>query len=274
MTYIIAEQGSVADGSLGNALRLIEECAKAGADAVKLQCHDGERIKGDPPWFKGYETRAEYLKRTGFTREQWRLIRDQATVCGVDLVVSPFSVEALRLLEELPVDAYKVASGQVTNWEMLRAIRDTGRKVFLSSGMSTNDEDERAYDLLAPVGSGNPVLRMVCTSSYPCEPSKVGLNRVEEMEPAVGFSDHTLGFAASLAAIALGATVIERHVCFDRRGYGTDCAHSLTLDEFARFIREVRELDVMLANPVNKDALVNTPEMQKMRAAFLERTEA
>jgi N-acetylneuraminate synthase/N,N'-diacetyllegionaminate synthase len=106
MTYIIAEQGSVADGSLGNALRLIEECAKAGADATKLQDHRFEKIKGDPPWFTGVgEQRGDYLKRTSFNQEQWREIREAATFWNVDLIVSPFSVEAVRLLEELPVDA-------------------------------------------------------------------------------------------------------------------------------------------------------------------------
>lgn len=277
MTYIIAELGSVPDGSLGNALRLIEECAKAGADAVKMQDHRGEKIKGDPPWFDAdLETRGDYLRRTSFKQHQWRIILDECERLKVDLVVSPFSVEAVKLLEDVTslkgnkLAAYKVASGQVTNHEMLRAIRETGRRVFLSSGMSTEEEDDVAYDILAPVGSGSMVMRMACTSSYPCKPEQVGLNRIVDMEPAIGLSDHTLGFAASLAAIALGATVIERHVCFDRRGYGSDCSHSLTLDEFARFVAEVRSLDIMLANPVDKDALCATPELQAMRRAFLE----
>jgi N-acetylneuraminate synthase len=89
-----------------------------------------------------------------------------------------------------------------------------------------------------------------------------------------GLSDHTLGFAASLAAIALGATVIERHITFHRGMYGTDAAHSMTVEDFGRFVKEVRDLDVMLANPVDKDELVKTPAMQSMRQAFLERSEA
>jgi N,N'-diacetyllegionaminate synthase len=277
MTYIIAEAGSVPDGSVGSAMKLLEHCAAVGADAFKLQCHKGERIKGNPPWFQGHESRAEYLERTGLTRNEWRIIRERCTELGVDLVVSPFSCEAVALLEELPVDAYKVASGQVTNLPMLEAIGKTGRRVILSSGMTSKDELITASAMFRPLG---PWAILQCTSEYVCTPERVGLNVVRDWvkhagawSGEIGLSDHTLGFAASLAAIALGATVIERHVCFDRRGYGTDCAHSLTLDEFARFVKEVRDLDVMLASPVDKDALCATPEMQKMREAFLERPE-
>lgn len=274
-TYIIAELGSVHDGSLGNALRLIEECAALGADAVKLQDHRGEKVKGDPPWFKSGEQRSDYLKRTSFTQEEWRRVREIANLARVDLVVSPFSVEAVGLLEELPVDAYKIASGQVTNLPMLESVRKTRRPVFVSSGMTTCAEDEQAMKIIRADWNERGAVSttyMVCTSEYPCASARVGLHRIALScrRPRTGFSDHTLGFAASIAAITLGATVIERHVCFDRRGYGTDCRHSLTLDEFGRFIREVRDLDVMLGNPVDKDELANTQEMQRMREAFLE----
>lgn len=279
MTYIIAELGSVPDGSVGSAMKLIEHCAKVGADACKLQDHLGERIKGDPPWFKpGHETRAEYLKRTEFTDQMWQCIRACATACEVDLIVSPFSVEAVERLERVPVDAYKVASGQVTNKDMLRAIGMTRRPVYVSSGMTTWDETNDACNLLDMMGC--KVTLFHCTSEYPCAPERVGLNLVSQEATRKklgrslwqgGLSDHTTGFAASLAAITLGASVIERHVCFDRRQYGSDAMNSLTLDEFKRFVEEVRALDVMLANPVDKDALVASPSMQQMRSAFLER---
>jgi N,N'-diacetyllegionaminate synthase len=185
--------------------------------------------------------------------------------------VSPFSVHAVERLERIGVDAYKVASGQVTNLEMLEAIGRTGRRVIVSTGMTTHRESLAAWDA---IGSA-PWASLQCTSVYPCPPQLVGLNEIAELEPRsaavrIGLSDHTLGMAASLAAIALGATVIERHVCFDRRGYGTDCRHSMTLDEFAAFVREARELERMLANPVDKDELAASPAMVEMRKAFLE----
>jgi N-acetylneuraminate synthase len=279
MTYIIAELGSVHDGSLGNAIHLIGACVTAGADAVKLQDHRGEKVKGDPPWYRGHEQRGDYLKRTSFTQEQWIRIHSTCLAHEVDLVVSPFSVEAVALLEELPVDAYKIASGQVTNLEMLREIGSTGRRVYLSSGMTGYLELEAAVSALcydAPDRDCEYTI-LQCTSAYPCPPETVGLNKVSEwlareegIVAPIGLSDHTLGFAASLAAIALGATVIERHVTFHRDMYGTDACNSLTIEEFARFVREVRDLDVMLANPVDKDTLASSPEMLRMREAFLE----
>jgi N,N'-diacetyllegionaminate synthase len=262
--YILAELGSTHDGSLGNCLRLIEACAAAGANAAKLQDHRGERIKGTPPWVKnGHESRSEYLQRTSFDENGWRLIRATCTACGVDLVVSPFSVEAVRLLEPI-VDGYKVASGQVTNIPMLEAIRATGKRVFLSTGMTTDAENEAAWSAL---GGGKNVTAMHCTSEYPCAPERVGLNYIVE---GCGFSDHTMGFAASLAAVDRGAVAVERHVTFHRGMYGTDASHSLTTEELARFVSEIRELEKMLASPTDKATLVASEEMRKMREAFLE----
>lgn len=270
-TYLIAELGSTHDGSLGNCLKLIEHCARAGADAVKLQDHRHERIKGSPPWVTGtdvVESRAAYLQRTSFDTHGWRLIRATATVCGVDLVVSPFSAAAVALLEQVPVDAYKIASGQVTNMAMLRAIGATKRRVFVSSGMTTGEE------LSAAIGELGDCVPMHCTSEYPCAPQHVGLNILARMRaeyPGAGFSDHTMGVAASLAAVTMGAKVIERHVAFHRGMYGTDARHSLTVEEFGVFVHEVRSLDRMLESPVDKSNQVQTPEIQAMRAAFLER---
>ena len=285
MTYIIAETGSVSDGSLGAALKLIEHCAKAGADAVKFQAHNGERIKGDPPWFNGdgkwKEPRGDYLKRTSFTLEQWKQMRNACTEAvrkdhdgyfckGIDLIVSPFSVEAVTLLEELPVDAYKIASGQVTNLPMLEAVAGTGRRVFLSSGMTTWEPVKVARELFGE----SDVTVMHCVSQYPLAPENVGLECIKEAQALfpwddIGYSDHTLGFAATLAAVTLGADAIERHVTFDRRMYGTDAANSMTLDEFGQLVREIRALDRMLVT-CSKTELASREFMGAMRSAFLE----
>jgi N-acetylneuraminate synthase len=264
--YVIAELGSTHEGSLGNCLKLIEHCARAGADAVKLQDHRGERIKADPPWFKGHESRAAYLQRTSFDENGWRLIRATATACGVDLVASPFSVEAVRLLEDVPVDAYKIASGQVTNVPMLEAVRATGKRVFLSSGMTTDAESIAAWEALGGQNRTG-LVAMHCTSEYPCPPERVGLNYCRE---GTGFSDHTMGMAATLAAVDRGCVAVERHVGFHRGMYGSDAAHSLTVEELAVLVREIRALETMLANPTDKDAMVKSDGMRKMREAFLE----
>jgi N-acetylneuraminate synthase len=265
--YLIAELGSTHDGSLGNCLKLIELCAQAGVDAVKLQDHRGERLKGDPPWFKGHEPRAAYLQRTSFDENGWRRIRATATACGADLVVSPFSVEAVQRLAALPVDGFKIASGQVTNLAMLREIRATRIRSFMSTGMTTDAENEAAWVALGGDAGDRNVTALHCTSEYPCPPERVGLNYCVE---GSGFSDHTMGFAATLAAVDRGCTVIERHVTFHRGMYGTDAAHSLTIGELRHLVREVRDLERMLASPVDKEELAKTEKMRAMREAFLE----
>ena len=277
MTYIIAEIGSTHDGSIGNALRMVETFAELGADAVKFQCHTGQVVPDEkhPSVRVLSESRRAYYERTAFDAEQWWGLATAAKGCGVDFIVSPFSVQAVELLADL-VDAWKIASGEVTNTALLEAVAATGKPVHVSSGMTSDDETWKAVEVFTRSRSLASV--MLCTSQYPCAPENVCLQTLtrwkltREWDPPQyrwGFSDHTMGMAASLAAITLGATVIERHVTLSRRMYGSDAAHSLEPDEFARFVREVRELDRMLASPVDKDELVNTPEIRRMREVFL-----
>lgn len=289
MTYIIAEIGSTHDGGMGLAEEMIAKWAELGADAVKFQDHRWQDVAEDAPHPSVHvtEMRAAYYRRISFSHEQLsrlsriaRRTRKADGVGGLDFIVSPFSVQAVEDVEGEPVTAWKIASGEVTNMALLEAVKATGKPVYLSSGMSTWDEVKAACDFLAPHSLG---CIMHCTSEYPCAPEHVGLNCVRDIitcgavgrrttlpwAPAYGLSDHTLGLAASLAAITLGATVIERHVTLSRRMYGSDAAHSLEPDEFAQFVREVRELDRMLESPVDKDALVQTPEIQRMREVFL-----
>lgn len=281
---VIAELGSTHDGSLGNALRLIHVAAECGVDDVKLQDHRWQKVTAEhPPWAAEsfvlstgelLESRQDYIARTCFEQSEWRTLSRCAQHCGVGFVVSPFSVEAVGALEQLPhLTGYKVASGQVTNLPMLEAIAATGKRVFLSSGMSTVAELGRAVAMFER--REQALALMHCTSEYPCPPARVGLNVVSEWCRAhpgcIGLSDHTTGVAASLAAITLGARVIERHVTLSRRMYGTDAGHSFEPRELADFICEVRELEVMLSHDVDKDALAGTPEMQRMRAMFLDR---
>jgi len=265
MVTIIAEVGSCHDGSLGNALRMVELWAAMGADIVKFQDHRWQHPKaGLHPSRHVHEPRGEYYKRTEFTSGRWDRIRDACDLYGVDLMVSCFSVEAVEDQGQRCA-ALKVASGEVTNLPLLEAMANTGLPVYLSWGMATHEE----YTAAANVLGDSCVCYMHCTSAYPCPPERVGLNMVGHFGGFEGFSDHTMGMAASLAAITLGATVIERHVTPSRHLYGSDAAHSLEPEEFARFVAEVRDLEAMLAHPVDKDQLAATPEMQAMRKTFM-----
>ena len=261
--YLIAECGSTSDGSLGNALEMVRLWAGYGADAVKFQDHRWEHVPVDQPHpnTRVRETRREYYERTSFMEFEWDQIAAACRGYRVDLIVSPFSVEAANSHQER-VSKFKVASGQVTNEKLLARLSGLGKPVLLSTGMTTADENQAAVAIL-----GNALeCVLVCTSEYPCLPRHVGLNRLGS-RTRFGLSDHTMGMAASLAAVALGATVIERHVTPSRELYGSDAAHSLEPHEFQAFERELRDLEEMLANPVDNAEAVK--RMAKTREVFL-----
>lgn len=266
--FLIAEIGSVHDGSFGNACKLIEAAAACGADAVKFQTHipEAETLQDAPmpSYFKG-EPRFDYFRRTGFSLEQWRALKAKCDECGVMFLSSPFSLEAVDLLERLDMAVYKIPSGEVSNLPLLERVKATGKPVLLSSGMSGWAELDAAVAALA---GGGPVTVMQCTSAYPCPPERVGLNIMVEMgrryRLPVGFSDHTLGTAACFAAAALGAVVIEKHFTFSRLMYGSDARHSMEPLEFGGLSAGLREIRAMLANPVDKDDLAPYDEMKRI----------
>lgn len=268
MITLIAEVGSVHDGSFGNARKLIALSAECGADAVKFQTHIAEaetlRNAPSPTYFSG-EPRFDYFRRTGFSLDQWKILAADCVELGVTFLSSPFSLEAVDLLEEVGVEAYKVPSGEVTNLPLLERIAKTRKPVYLSSGMNDWSELDQAVEALR---SGGPITVLQCSSAYPCPPERVGLNIIPEMAArwgvAVGFSDHTEGPAAGIAAVALGATVVEKHITFSRRMYGSDAATATEPAEFAAFARALKEVGRMLANPVDKDDLGPYRDMKRV----------
>jgi N-acetylneuraminate synthase len=147
--FIIAEIGSVHDGSFGNAKKLIELAKACGADAVKFQTHiaEAETLKDapNPPYFQD-ESRYDYFVRTGFSLEQWNALKVHADKIGIEFMSSPFSIEAVELLERVGMKRYKIPSGEVTNTPLLEAVVATGKSVFLSSGMSSWKELDRAVE--------------------------------------------------------------------------------------------------------------------------------
>ncbi|MCJ7699999.1 MAG: N-acetylneuraminate synthase family protein [Anaerolineales bacterium] len=237
-TFIIAEVGSVHDGSFGNALKLIEAAASCGVDAVKFQTHiaEAETLPNAPmpPYFKG-EPRFDYFKRTGFSLQQWKDLKQHCDENKVIFLSSPFSEEAVDLLESIDLAGYKIPSGEVTNLPMLEKIASLGKPIILSSGMSSWIELNRAVDTIQAHSDQLTVLQ--CTSEYPCPYEKVGLHVMVEMasryQIPVGLSDHTLTNYASFAAVVMGARVIEKHFTFSRKMYGSDARHSLEPDELA-----------------------------------------
>ncbi len=266
-TYIIAEVGSVHDGSFGNAMCLIDLAAKVGADAVKFQTHlpEAETLRDAPmpPYFKG-EPRFEYFARTGFAPEQWGKLAAHARSLKIDFLSSPFSIDAVTLLEQVGISRYKIPSGEVSNLPMLDAVARTGKPILLSSGMSSWSELDAAVNTIRAYHDRLCVMQ--CTSAYPCPPERVGLNVLNEMRLRwsceIGYSDHTLENNACLAAVALGARVIEKHLTFSRLMYGSDARHSAEPAQFVDLVRGVREIEAIINNPLSKDDISQVKEMK------------
>lgn len=271
--FIIAEVAQAHDGSLGTAHAYIDAAAKTGADAVKFQTHiAAEESSEFDTWRVKFSrqdaTRFDYWKRMEFTEPQWLELKQHTEEKGLVFLSSPFSLAAIRLLERIGAPAWKVASGEVTNRLFLDAMIATRKPVLVSSGMSYLEEMDATVALLKSANS--PVAVFQCTTAYPCPPDKIGLNQVSEMMQRygcpVGLSDHSGTPYPSLAAVTLGARLIEVHITFSREMFGPDVSASLTTHEFAQMVEGIRFIERMTANPMVKDA--SAEQMEPLRRMF------
>ena len=271
--YIVAEIAQAHDGSLGTAHAYIDAAGGAGADAVKFQTHiaDAESTP-DEPWRVKFspqdDTRFDYWRRMEFTEGQWVQLKEHADEAGLDFICSPFSLEAVELLERVGLAAWKVASGEVGNVPLLERIAGDGKPVILSSGMSSIEELDRAVGVLRERGTEPTVLQ--CTSMYPCPPEKVGLNLIAELRDRygcpVGLSDHSGSVFTGLAAATLGIDVLEVHITMSRQMFGPDVPASITTDELRLLVDGIRFIETAMANPVDKDGLAR--ELGPLRDLF------
>ena len=254
---VVAEVGLVHNGSLSKALKLIDIAKEVGADAVKFQTHIAERetlINAPNPTYFKKESRFNYFKRTSFKLNDWIKIRKYTKKKKIKFFSSPFSIQAVDLLRKINVDAFKIASGEITNHPLLERINNTKKETFISSGMSNWTEISRAIKLLPKIKKKT---LMQCTSMYPCKLNKAGLNIINQMKKRyklpVGFSDHTQGITASIIATALGVDVIEKHLTISNKMYGSDAFFSLEPKEFKQMIAMIKETSQILNNPVDKN---------------------
>lgn len=270
---IIAEVGQAHDGSLGTAHAYVDAAAKAGADGVKFQTHiaSAESTHAES-WRVRFSwqdtTRYDYWRRMEFTEPQWVELRDHARDVGLEFLSSPFSIESVELLQRVGVDAWKVASGEVSNLPLLNAIVEDGRPVILSSGMSPMTELDMAVELVRRRNIDLVVLQ--CTSAYPTPPEQLGLNMIEQLRHRyglpTGLSDHSGTTYAGLAAATLGIDLLEVHVTFSRECFGPDVAASVTLEELRYLVEGIRFIEVALSSPVDKEKL--SDEFAPMRELF------
>ncbi|WP_223622243.1 N-acetylneuraminate synthase family protein [Microbacterium sp. EST19A] len=270
--YVIAEIGLNHNGDVDIAKRLIDVAARAGADAVKFQKRTPEistpehmrDVPRETPW--GTMTYLEYRRRVEFGRDEYIEIGDHATMRGLDWFASPWDVPSVAFLEELNVVAHKVASASLTDTELLVALRETGKPVILSTGMSTIEQIDRALDTL---GTDRVVL-MHATSTYPLEPEEANLRVISTLRDRyagvpVGYSGHERGLQISLAAVALGAVAVERHITLDRTMWGSDHAASLEPTGLEHLVRDIRVIEKALGDGVKRVFDSERAPMAKLR---------
>lgn len=270
---VIAEVAQAHDGSLGNAYAYIDAVAKAGADVVKFQTHiaDAESTIQEPWRIKFSlqdKTRYDYWKRMEFTEEQWKGLAEHAKRNNLIFLSSPFSFEAVEMLQRVGIQAWKVPSGEITNLPLIEYMAQTGKPMLLSSGMSSWDHLDNAVDIIRYYNA--PLLIFQCTTSYPCSAEKIGLNVLEEIKSRydcpVGLSDHSGAIYAGLAAAALGVQMIEVHVVFSHECFGPDTPASITIPDLHQLVEGADFIHRALSSPVNKNQVAD--EMEDMRNLF------
>lgn len=259
MVNIIAEVGQAHDGSIGILHSLIDAISETGVNSIKFQTHIAAAESSKYEKFRinfsrQDASRYEYWKRMELSYANWREIKVHCDEVGLEFLSSPFSCEAVELLERIGVSRYKIGSGEVSNLLLLEKVSQTGKPVILSSGMSNYDELDMSVEFLRQ--RGVPLTILQCTTSYPTPLEKVGLNVIEELKDryhvAVGLSDHSGQIWPGIFAVAKGASTLEVHATFDKRMFGPDSTSSLTIDELKLLCIGVRAGEVMLSSLVNK----------------------
>jgi len=269
--FIIAEAGVNHNGSVELAKKLIDAAKDAGADAVKFQTFKAESVVVKDAQKAEYqkETTGEgsqyvMIKKLELAEEDFRELADYAEKKDIMFLSSPFDKDSVDLLHELDVPAFKVGSGEITNLPLLRYIAKKGKPIILSTGMSTLGEIEEALDVIRSEGVEDIIL-LHCVSNYPARIEDVNLRAMGTLKQAfklpVGFSDHTLGITAPIAAVALGACVIEKHFTLDRNLPGPDHRASLEPDELKEMVKAIREVEKALGNGIKKP----TKEEEKIK---------
>ncbi len=250
--YVIAELSANHNQDFGEAERLVREAKNCGADAVKLQTYtpDTMTIRSDRPEFRIgggtiWDGRTLYdLYGEAYTPWDWQpRLKRLAEEIGIQLFSTPFDATAVDFLEDMDVPAYKVASFEIVDLALIEKIARTGKPMIMSTGMATLVEIAEAVEAARGAGAGEIAL-LKCTSGYPASPDEMHLRTIPNMAEAfqlpVGLSDHTLGIAVPVAAVAVGACIIEKHFTLSRAVPGPDSAFSLEPAEFKAMVEAVR----------------------------------
>jgi sialic acid synthase SpsE len=270
--YITGEIGINHNGDLATAIALIDQAADAGCDAAKFQKRTPEictprdqwGIERDTPW--GRMSYIDYRHRVEFGIDEYAAIDEHAKRRGIAWFASPWDIESVDFLEAFDVPAHKVASACLTDDDLLRRMRATGRTIILSTGMSTMRQIRHAVEVL---GSDNIIL-CHATSTYPASTGQLNLKMIHTLQSEfpnvpIGYSGHETGLQTTLAAVALGAVLVERHITLDRSMWGSDQAASIEPQGLVRLVRDVRVISEAMGDGVKRIYDGEQAAMKKLR---------
>jgi N-acetylneuraminate synthase len=269
--YVIAEIGINHNGDLEVAKRMIDAAVHAGVDAVKFQkrtpevCTPPEQQKQmrETPW--GYITYLDYRYKVEFGEAEYLEIDRYCKEKGIPWLASVWDEQSVDFLSRFDTPAYKVPSASLTDHNLLRHVRKTGKPMVISTGMSTMDQIQAAVDV---IGTDNLAI-MHCTSTYPCDPEELNLRMIStlrELFPCpIGYSGHEVGLVPSAVAVALGACMVERHLTLDRAMWGSDQAASVEPSGFERLVKYIRVSEASLGDGVKRVYESELSSLKKLR---------
>lgn len=262
---IIAEAGVNHNGSLDNAKKLVDVAKIAGVDIVKFQTFDVDSMTSTNAAMAEYQkenigkvkSQKEMLLELTLSKNEFRNLSKYCREQNIKFLSTPFDIESIHFLNELGCDIWKIPSGEITNYPYLVEIAKTGKPIILSTGMCELAEIEATFNLLKENGAGEISL-LHCTTEYPTPYEDVNLKAMQTLKDKfglrVGYSDHTKGIEVPIAAVAMGATIIEKHFTLDKNMEGPDHKASLEPDELKAMVDSIRNIEKALGNGVKKPA--------------------
>ncbi len=277
--FVIAEAGVNHNGDLGMARELVRQARLAGADCIKFQTFRAERVATEAAPKAAYqleqtdpaESQLAMLRKLELSAKHHRLLLDECRRLDIIFLSTPYSIEDAEMLHDLGVSAFKIASGQVVELPFLSAIAKFGRPVILSTGLSTLEEVRAAVVTLRTHGDPGLVI-LQCTTNYPSQLADANLRAMAtltgETGALAGYSDHTEGLVACLAAVPLGACVVEKHLTLDRNLPGPDHRSSATPAEFTTLVRGIRDIELALGDGIKRPSAAEIGNLVGVRRSI------
>ena len=280
--FIIAEAGVNHNGKIENAIEMISVAKESGADAIKFQTAvpelvmtvNAEKADYQIDLTEKTESQLEMVKKIHLPLKDYKILKEECELANIEFMSTPFDHESIKLLADLGLERFKIPSGEITNLPYLRHVGRLGKSVIMSSGMSDLKEIETALGVLEKAGTLRRQITVLhCNTEYPPPMEDVNLNAMLTMRDGlgvqVGYSDHTLGIEISIAAVALGATVIEKHFTLDRTLTGPDHRASLEPYELKAMIQAIRNIEKSLGDGIKQPSLSEQKNIPIVRRSIV-----